>query len=311
MDKQELWENIKKYAKIAWEYIVYFLSLVWYYLKIFASFVWKHAKRLFKKLRKVTKKHIYKVTKHAQKGDYKPLIYTIIGLVIFIVLFCLLINALFGKKKKKQPPTTTEITTEATTTEAVDPMAVLREQAQYIYQNNPDFLMYVNAQNPVSADYTFEQHTLNSGYIVDERIYPDLLAMLEACNAAGFEYEIKGGYIPATTEGCGEYATGLAFDVTAHDVPALEASVVATLGTNQWLMQNCSAYGFIVRNPEGKEAVTGTGFEPWHFRYVGKDAAGFMTTNNLTLDEFYSLLNGASTNTVSDVPANTDIGVIE
>ena len=49
-------------------------------------------------------------------------------------------------------------------------------------------------------------------------------------------------------------------------------------------MQNCSSFGFIVRYPEGKESITGHNFEPWHFRYVGRDAAVFMTTNNLTLE---------------------------
>ena len=120
--------------------------------------------------------------------------------------------------------------------------------------------MLVNDTNPIPDGYTFEQHTLNSGYIVDERIYNDLLAMLEACNAAGSEYTIKGGYISADTEGSGEYATGLAFDVTAHDVAELDPAVVSQLPTNQWLMQNCSSFGFIVRYPEGKESITGHNF---------------------------------------------------
>lgn len=51
--------------------------------------------------------------------------------------------------------------------------------------------MLVNDTNPIPDGYTFEQHTLNSGYIVDERIYNDLLAMLEACNSAGSEYTIR------------------------------------------------------------------------------------------------------------------------
>ena len=50
-----------------------------------------------------------------------------------------------------------------------------------------------NVRDPVS----YTHLTLNSGYIVDERIYNDLLAMLEACNAAGSESTIKGGYISA------------------------------------------------------------------------------------------------------------------
>lgn len=302
MEKNEVWENIKKYGKVFLQGIGLFFAYLFHYIKVFFVFVYKKAKILFKKLYKIIRRHIRKVKKHMKAGDYSLLFYTVLGVVIFVVLLVLLIHGIAGKKKKTAA-TTTEITTEASTTEEVDPQAVLREQASYIYQNNQDYLMLVNDTNPIPDGYTFEQHTLNSGYIVDERIYNDLLAMLEACNAAGSEYTIRGGYVSADTEGSGEYATGLAFDVTAHDVGELDPTVVAQLSTNQWLMQNCSTFGFIVRYPEGKESITGHNFEPWHFRYVGRDAAVFMTTNNLTLEEFYTLVNGGSVSTATTTSA--------
>lgn len=311
MGKNEVWENIKKYGKIFLQGIGLFFAYVFHYISVFCVFVYKKLKILFKKLYKIIRKHIRRVKKHMKAGDYSLLFYTILGVVIVIVLLILLIHGIAGKKKAPAKPTT-ETTTETPATEEVDAQAVLREQATYIYQNNPDYLMLVNDTNPITAGYTFEQHTLNSGYIVDERIYSDLLAMLEACNAAGNEYTIKGGYISADTEGSGEYATGLAFDVTAHDIAELDTSIVASLPTNQWLMQNCSSFGFIVRYPEGKESITGHNFEPWHFRYVGRDAAVFLTTNNLTLEEFYTLLNGGSvtiSTSTDSVPA-TDPGAI-
>lgn len=302
MEKNEVWENIKKYAKVFFQGIGLFFAYVFHYIGVFLKFVYKHLKKLFKKLYRIIRKHIRRVRKHMKAGDYSLLFYTVLGVVIFIVLLILLIHGIAGKKKGATT-TTTEVTTEASTTEQVDPQAVLREQATYIYQNNSDYLMLVNDTNPIPAGYTFEQHTLNSGYIVDERIYNDLLAMLEACNAAGSEYTIKAGYISADTEGSGEYATGLAFDVTAHDVAELDPAVVSQLPTNQWLMQNCSSFGFIVRYPEGKESITGHNYEPWHFRYVGRDAAVFMTTNNLTLEEFYTLVNGGSVSTATTTSA--------
>lgn len=302
MEKNEVWENIKKYAKVFFQGVGLFFAYVFHYIAVFAKFVYKHLKKLFKKLYRIIRRHIRRVKKHMKAGDYSLLFYTVLGVVIFIVLLVLLIHGISGKKKTSTA-TTTEAASEASTTEEVDPQAVLREQATYIYQNNPDYLMLVNDTNPIPDGYTFEQHTLNSGYIVDERIYNDLLAMLEACNAAGSEYTIKGGYISADTEGSGEYATGLAFDVTAHDVAELDPAVVSQLPTNQWLMQNCSSFGFIVRYPEGKESITGHNFEPWHFRYVGRDAAVFMTTNNLTLEEFYTLVNGGSVSTATATSA--------
>lgn len=302
MEKNEVWENIKKYGKIFFQGIGLFFAYVFHYIGVFCVFVYKKLKILCKKLYKIIRKHIRRIKKHMKAGDYSLLIYTVAGVILVIILLILLIHGLSGKKKDSTTATT-ETTTENSTTENVDPQAVLREQATYIYQNNQDYLMLVNDTNPIPAGYTFEQHTLNSGYIVDERIYNDLLAMLEACNAAGSEYTIKAGYISAETEGSGEYATGLAFDVTAHDIAELDASVVASLPTNQWLMQNCSSFGFILRYPEGKEAITGHNFEPWHFRYVGRDAAVFMTTNNLTLEEFYTLVNGGSVSTATSSSA--------
>ena len=272
-----------------------FFAYVFHYIAVFAKFVYKHLKKLFKKLYRIIRRHIRRVKKHMKAGDYSLLFYTVLGVVIFIVLLVLLIHGISGKKKTSTA-TTTEATSEASTTEEVDPQAVLREQATYIYQNNPDYLMLVNDTNPIPDGYTFEQHTLNSGYIVDERIYNDLLAMLEACNAAGSEYTIKGGYISADTEGSGEYATGLAFDVTAHDVAELDPAVVSQLPTNQWLMQNCSSFGFIVRYPEGKESITGHNFEPWHFRYVGVEAAKDIMASGLTLEEYLGDVQTAASN---------------
>ena len=55
----------------------------------------------------------------------------------------------------------------------------------------------------------------------------------------------------------------------------------------KWLIENCSEYGFIVRYPKDKEEITGYAYEPWHFRYVGKRLAEYLTMNELTLDEYY------------------------
>lgn len=49
-----------------------------------------------------------------------------------------------------------------------------------------------------------------------------------------------------------------------------------------------SKYGFILRYPAGKEEITSIEFEPWHFRYVGVDAASVMAQNGMCLEEFWS-----------------------
>ena len=54
--------------------------------------------------------------------------------------------------------------------------------------------------------------------------------------------------------------------------------------------QRAADYGFILRYPAGKEAVTGIAHEPWHFRYVGAPHARIMTDLGLTLEEYVVLL---------------------
>ena len=53
-----------------------------------------------------------------------------------------------------------------------------------------------------------------------------------------------------------------------------------------WLAAHCHEYGFILRYPKGKEAVTGIGWEPWHFRYVGVPFAREIADRGLTLEEY-------------------------
>jgi hypothetical protein len=57
----------------------------------------------------------------------------------------------------------------------------------------------------------------------------------------------------------------------------------------QWMEAHCQEYGFIVRFPDGKEDITGIIYEPWHFRYVGVEAATYIMEHNLTLEEFVAL----------------------
>ncbi len=53
-----------------------------------------------------------------------------------------------------------------------------------------------------------------------------------------------------------------------------------------WMKENCANYGFILRYPKDKEEVTGIAYEPWHFRYVGRDIAGYIMAKGLSLEEF-------------------------
>jgi len=56
----------------------------------------------------------------------------------------------------------------------------------------------------------------------------------------------------------------------------------------KWLADNAKDFGFIIRYPKDKVSITGYNYEPWHIRYVGVEAANFIVSHNITLDEYYT-----------------------
>lgn len=85
--------------------------------------------------------------------------------------------------------------------------------------------------------------------------------------------------------GASEHQTGLAVDIVDADYQELDEGQEAT-ATQQWLMAHCAEYGFILRYPTDKSATTGIGYEPWHYRYVGKEAAPAVAESGLCLEEW-------------------------
>jgi zinc D-Ala-D-Ala carboxypeptidase len=86
--------------------------------------------------------------------------------------------------------------------------------------------------------------------------------------------------------GNSEHETGLAIDVSgASGKCAAEDCFGGTKEAN-WLEKHAWEYGFIVRYPKGKEAITGYQYEPWHIRYVGTEIAKEIQDKGLTLEEY-------------------------
>ena len=84
--------------------------------------------------------------------------------------------------------------------------------------------------------------------------------------------------------GQSEHHTGLCVDFSTSTVGLSNA--FATTAAGQWLLQNCYRFGFILRYPEGKTDITGYCYEPWHYRFVGREAATEIMLRGLTLEEF-------------------------
>lgn len=58
----------------------------------------------------------------------------------------------------------------------------------------------------------------------------------------------------------------------------------------KWLIKNAESYGFVLRYPEEKVRITGISYEPWHWRYVGKEHAKKMNELNMCLEEYVEYL---------------------
>lgn len=86
----------------------------------------------------------------------------------------------------------------------------------------------------------------------------------------------------AQKPGHSEHETGLAFDVTAR----FDSGTFEDTPQFAWLQEHCWDYGFILRYPRDKEDVTGITYEPWHYRYVGVEAAQIIRATGWTLEEY-------------------------
>ncbi len=86
--------------------------------------------------------------------------------------------------------------------------------------------------------------------------------------------------------GRSEHHTGLAIDITSPSMDWALSQDFADYPEGKWLDEHCQDYGFILRYPEGKEDITGYGYEPWHFRYVGKEVAKEIMSKGITFEEY-------------------------
>lgn len=282
----------------------------------------KKVRKTWKKFKRWFKRYIRLLVRHTKAKDYSVLIYTIaavVGIVLAFVLVGKLFSAVTHIGKDHGEKITISTPSDAATTE--DPRAIMAEKCRAVYDKNKDMMMLVNRTHAVPGGYSFEHQTLNCGLDVDVRCYEDLKSMLTALNDQNMYYTIVTAYRSSETQqaivdskvasyvgegmseadaynkaletvapvGCSEHESGLALDIAPEGVYNLEVSIEED-DSNKWLNEHCYEYGFIPRYPKDKEAITGFAYEPWHFRYVGKEAAVFMRDNNLTLEEFYDYL---------------------
>jgi len=86
--------------------------------------------------------------------------------------------------------------------------------------------------------------------------------------------------------GQSEHETGLAIDVSGSDGKCAAQDCFGGTKEAVWLEKHVAEYGFIIRYPKGKDAITGYQYEPWHLRYVGVQWAKEMYAKGETLEEY-------------------------
>lgn len=110
-------------------------------------------------------------------------------------------------------------------------------------------------------------------------------ALLDAeIHNVGEEKAIQAVAVP----GSSEHQTGLAMDIGAKSTNFYLSEGFANTKEGIWLAENAHRFGFILRYPKGKEAITNYEYEPWHFRYVGVKAAEIIYKNKWTLEEYFN-----------------------
>lgn len=176
-------------------------------------------------------------------------------------------------------------------------------------------LILVNREHPLPQNFQVELTALKNGEAVDSRIYMDLMALLNAAGAdniamyvswghrsyrvqellvdVNIQIRIKRGMSETEAQnhvkkivakpGESEHQLGLAVDFQADTAKSSSDAIY------KWLALNAYKYGFILRYPQSKVNITKFNYEPWHFRYVGIEAAKVIFEKELCLEEYLEI----------------------
>ena len=248
----------------------------------------------------------------------------LLGLMLFLGGFLLGAARAVVEEPAEQP---VEQTVEALTrspasaveAQPLEPAEVPAEMPEAAVEEDAWQLRLVSAAHPLPEDFEVPELTkLKGGHAIDSRVYPALQQMMDDCRAAGLNPVIcssyrthdkqeelfrkkvntlrKQGYSQEEAEteaarwvarpGTSEHETGLAVDIVDKSYQLLDEKQEQT-PVQQWLMAHCAEYGFILRYPVEKSDLTGIGYEPWHYRYVGVEAAKAITEQGLCLEEYW------------------------
>jgi D-alanyl-D-alanine carboxypeptidase len=136
------------------------------------------------------------------------------------------------------------------------------------------------------------------------RLHNNKIARLRS---AGYSYEraVKEAGRWVAAPGTSEHETGMALDIVSYKYQLLNEKQEDT-AEQKWFMEHCWEYGFVLRYPKDKTEVTGIGYEPWHYRYVGRETAVKMKESGLCLEEYIASLQTVPAESTSDSAADLE-----
>lgn len=243
------------------------------------------------------------------------------------VIFLICAAALFYGGFAVRGALTEEATLPAAADETTAPPTAHQQPAtdSPLEKPNPNAwnLRLVNQWHPLTEDYEITLKELANDHAIDERCYSDLQEMMDDCRAAGLtpvicssyrawedqmrlyqnkvdeflaqgfsqaQAELEAGKIVAVP-GTSEHQLGLALDIVDINNQRLDHTQEET-AVQKWLLAHSWEYGFILRYPNEKSEITGIIYEPWHYRYVGREAAAKIHNMGVCLEEYLEEISG-------------------
>ena len=237
----------------------------------------------------------------------------------FGVIAALVITALLAIPHLTQEPVEAVGKVESAPVSTAEPTPLPEEEAKPV--QHPDaLLVLVNGNTALPEHFALTTRSYG-GVEVNTLMYTDLCAMLDAAAEEGHVLWLASGYRSVKTQtnvlekavqsrmrtgmtreeaytdarktiqapGHSEHHTGLAIDFNEVDYSFEESGAYA------WLREHAAEYGFVERYPKDKAEITGIAYEPWHYRYVGREHAVRMQALGMCLEEYVAYCIAAET----------------
>ena len=174
-------------------------------------------------------------------------------------------------------------------------------------KNINEITMLVNKYHYVEEDYIPKNLITVNNFLINKEAYDNFINMkndilkegmniriISAYRSFSYQDNLYNNYLKKDSKelvdtysarpGYSEHHTGLAIDI---DNGKLDFNKFYLTKEFLWMQENAHKYGFILRYPKDKEYITGYSYEPWHYRYVGREIATYIKKHNSTYEEYY------------------------